>query len=160
MKRRADPILEDLRTLGHEAGHGVAVVVLGARLIRIVAHRNSSDGDSRGFVEYLPDHLTPWQEAFVALAGIACGEGAAVLVNRNTADEREALELVGDVAVLDEVRRAVYRWSLRRDVTAMVRALSGALMDAPDATLPGLPAEQIVRTALAQHRTQRFSRPA
>ena len=142
--RSSDEYVRGLDTLTHEAGHAVAVYMLGAKLVRIIGarHRVEDPFLERGSVEWLGP-LPPEAEAFVLLAGRAAAEGADVLLPSTTADERIAATLV-DSSTLERLRGEVLIWTWRKDVSAAIRALCDAVA-ANDGLLSGPTAEEVLR---------------
>lgn len=68
--RARDPVVADLDVLTHEAGHAVAAVYYGARLLRVIGSRHFAQlPNTQGSAEWLGGDLTPEQHAVVLLAG-------------------------------------------------------------------------------------------
>ena len=150
-----DARIRDLDGMTHEAGHAVAVTVHGGQLIRVCGSRHYAGAGEAGFVEYIGAHLSAWQHGFISLAGRAVADGLDVLVDRNTQDEREAVQLVG-AELMPTLRAAVAAWALRLDVRRAVAAVSGELLHTP--VIAGIPVEALVWQAINPR--QAHQRPA
>lgn len=143
---RCDPIQDDLRTLNHEAGHALAVELLGGHVVLVRGHRNVARNDTeRGSCEWYGVD-DPFAEATVLLAGRAAAEGFAALVDAGTDDEVRAAAVCP--LGLEKARRRAQMLFLGRRPRRALTALALGLADAGH-ILTGPEVRRVIAEALA-----------